>query len=127
MSQPLPAVQRHNTFRKRWAVIVIIIIIIIIIIIVICEMFAASLTRCFVSAKGLFRDLENSQANSMSPVRKFSVSSLALYRRGIPNRTFTSEICKKKSLKSLLVETGKNEYFKALMKTCQPSRIIYNI
>ena len=34
MSQPLPAVQRHNTLRRRWAVIIIIIIIIVIIIII---------------------------------------------------------------------------------------------
>ena len=30
------------------------------------EMFVASLTRCFVSAKRLFRDLKNSKANSLS-------------------------------------------------------------
>ena len=61
-----------------------------------CEMFVASLMRHFISAKRLFRDLKNSQANSLSITSKYclqilNVDSLALYHRGIPNHMFTYE------------------------------------
>ena len=61
--------------------------------------FVASLTRRFVSAKRLFRDLQNSWANSLSitpkvPSQILDVSSLALYRIRIPNRR-VSRICER--------------------------------
>ena len=64
------------------------------------EMFVARLTRRFVAAKRLFADLQSefigklvkhhAQSRPKSRSQILDVDSLALYRRRIPNRTFTN-------------------------------------